>query len=357
MSLALTLWCSDCVQILQENPELVIPRMSSFERLLSRADTYPFKDATYHGRASYLFHQSETLPVAALTASVDLHDFDDRAYWLRADPVQLMPDRDTLVLFPPDALNIAKDESESLIAAFNSHFESDRVFLEASSPERWYIRMAMPIDLHTTPLSEVAYRSLQEAMPTGNAAGYWRQLLNEVQMLFFTHPVNEARRNKGWPEINSLWLWGEGQLQPDKIQMRPQAYIGSQQPYLVGMAKHTQAQSYKPHKNYQAWWNLYSSQAEDSSKETLYHHLVERSLSCDPDQPVSNAKDSWEAFWSALETDWLAPIEQALKKKTLHSVLLDFGGGTQFYLEPSHLKRFWRRKKPLSYWFSVDQLS
>ena len=36
----------------------------------------------------------------------------------------------------------------------------------------------------------------------------WRRLLNEIQMAWYEHPVNEARAQRGLPPVNALWLYG-----------------------------------------------------------------------------------------------------------------------------------------------------
>ncbi len=43
-----------------------------------------------------------------------------------------------------------------------------------------------------------------------DAALAWRRCVNEIQMVWFAHPVNEAREATGRPTINTLWLSGNG---------------------------------------------------------------------------------------------------------------------------------------------------
>jgi hypothetical protein len=51
-------------------------------------------------------------------------------------------------------------------------------------------------------------------MPEGQAVPPPRQVMNEAQMLFFDHPVNRAREQRGQVAISGVWLWGEGDLPP-----------------------------------------------------------------------------------------------------------------------------------------------
>jgi hypothetical protein len=63
----------------------------------------------------------------------------------------------------------------------------------------------------------------------------WRQLVNELQMLWFTHPVNQARQARGLAPVNSLWLFGGATSDQLKRQPPP----GESQTYeqLLGPAQ------------------------------------------------------------------------------------------------------------------------
>jgi hypothetical protein len=49
-------------------------------------------------------------------------------------------------------------------------------------------------------------------MPRQPQAQALRRLQNEMQMLLYTHPINDARAAKGLPTINSFWISGTGEL-------------------------------------------------------------------------------------------------------------------------------------------------
>jgi hypothetical protein len=52
-------------------------------------------------------------------------------------------------------------------------------------------------------------------MPRQPQAQALRRLQNEMQMLLYTHPINDARAAKGLPTINSFWISGTGDLPAD----------------------------------------------------------------------------------------------------------------------------------------------
>ncbi|RZL89235.1 MAG: hypothetical protein EOP73_30255, partial [Variovorax sp.] len=64
-----------------------------------------------------------------------------------------------------------------------------------------------------------------------------RRLQQEMQMLLYTHPLNDAREARGRPGINSFWLSGTGRLpegwhgDPPE---RPETLDALSAPYLRG---------------------------------------------------------------------------------------------------------------------------
>lgn len=289
--------------------------------LLCYADPYPVQVTDLLQRAALWLHQSVPIPIAPLTASQDLERFVPQAFWVRLDPVHLEPDRDTLVLFPGKDIGIGDDEARALVAAFNEHFAQEGVQLEYGASTRWYVRLPQPVDIQTVPLHEAAYANLHYVQPQGGALRYWNRLINEAQMLFFQHPVNEARREQGLPEINGLWLWGEGRL-PEAFNLRPELKVLSDDVFVKGLGVHINAtvdsQNYElPHLE---------------TNQQAFLHLTP------PDTP-----EEMVAAWQALETQLWGAVLQALKTGRLQEVLMDFGGAQAWHLPRKNLKRFWRR--------------
>jgi hypothetical protein len=68
--------------------------------------------------------------------------------------------------------------------------------------------------LATASLERVRGQSVDRWMPRQDAAKLVRRLQNEMQMLLYTHPINDARVARGAPMVNSFWLSGTGDLPP-----------------------------------------------------------------------------------------------------------------------------------------------
>ncbi len=143
-------------------------------------------------------------PIAPISAA-----FDGLAAgcWLRADPVNLNLQRDQLLLA---GVQVGSEEAAALCASLNAHFAGQGMEFFAPHPQRWYVRLdALPL-MRTTPLSQVIGGDVRGALPSGSEAARWHQLFNEIQMLLYAHPLNEAREARGESIINSVWFWGGG---------------------------------------------------------------------------------------------------------------------------------------------------
>jgi len=171
---------------------------SGFERTLLRV-LAGVSHATSH---AWLTRQGEQDEQARLPAQ--------RA-WLRVDPVVMQADRDNVILFDAQVLAIQQHEAEALIAELNATYaDLDWVF-EALTPQRWYLNIPSPPRIRCTPLADMIGHNVRDLMPAGEDRLFWHRTLNEIQMLFYQSPVNLARRAAGSTEINSVWIWGNGE--------------------------------------------------------------------------------------------------------------------------------------------------
>lgn len=146
---------------------------------------------------------------ALAACSAVLGGHDDAAW--RVDPVHLHVGRDHLVLTDPAGLSLEATEALALAEAIAPLFADDGLALHASPAGPWILRetyASRPLRLRTRPLAGAIGRNIDAWMPSGDDARRWRRLVNEVQMTWFTHPVNAARAGRGLPAVNSLWIEG-----------------------------------------------------------------------------------------------------------------------------------------------------
>ena len=150
--------------------------------------------------------------------------------WL-AEPAHFRIAQDHLRLDDPHALAITLDEARALSTSITPLLAEAGWRLEpveTSTRTHWFLLRDDAFDLtgaaldraigenvahwqprawHATRVATESRAVFADIEDTGLA---WRRSVNEIQMLWFGHPVNEAREANGRPTINTLWLSGNG---------------------------------------------------------------------------------------------------------------------------------------------------
>lgn len=152
-------------------------------------------------------------PFAAWAAAGDGIDVQDRA-WGLLTPVHWQVGREHVSLTDPDALALTDAESRVFLDAVRGLFESEGYTLAWGASQRWYAAHPAFDGLPTASLDRVLGRNVDLWLPGHPSAGLVRRLQNEVQMLLYTHPLNDQREARGALPVNSFWLSGCGRAQP-----------------------------------------------------------------------------------------------------------------------------------------------
>lgn len=133
------------------------------------------------------------------------------AYWLYAAPVHLVLQRDSFSLAAPAPLPLERAEIDALTAALNKHFEADDLKFFWHE-KQWFLRLENNPNIQTSAPEAALNKDISAFLPTGEGAIKWAQFTNEIQMLLFEHPINQAREAKRLPVINSIWCHAGGQV-------------------------------------------------------------------------------------------------------------------------------------------------
>jgi hypothetical protein len=134
------------------------------------------------------------------------------AAWAWIAPCHWRVGRDHVAMGHPQELQLDPQESQSLLAAMRPYFEQDGIGLEYDAPTLWLARGETFRDLPTASLDRVVGRVIDPWMPRGEPARLLRRLQQEMQMLLYTHQVNDERTRGGLPPVNSFWVSGTGAL-------------------------------------------------------------------------------------------------------------------------------------------------
>lgn len=163
------------------------------ERALARALGWPLRDGL--------------LPWAAQQAQ-------QTGAWAFITPCHWQVHGQRIAMSALELQQFSEDDSRSLLAAMQPYFEEDGIQLVYQQPTRWLAGAEVFRELPSASLDRVQGRLIQPWMPQGPEATKLLRLQNEMQMLLYQHPVNDARTQAGLAPVNSFWLSGTGAL-PD----------------------------------------------------------------------------------------------------------------------------------------------
>jgi len=184
------------------------PDWRLLETWLARADRWRGPARKFESLlAERLGLTGDNLSLAAVTAAAD-GLAGKTGWWLRADPVCLLPDRDRLRLVDASPVLTAA-EAGSLAATLNDFLADDGLEIVVPHPQRWYLRCERGCTTGGSPLPEVSGEDIAPHLPAADD-GTWRRRLNAIQMCLHGHPVNAARETEGLLPVNSVWFWGGG---------------------------------------------------------------------------------------------------------------------------------------------------
>lgn len=186
--------------------EQVLARLSP-RPLEPSADAAPALPHEYAQAQALGLDPRDPLPWAAWQAHGQ--GLDTTQAWAFITPCHWHVGQARVTLDHPAALALTEDESRTLLAAMQPYFSEDGITLVFDKPERWLARGAVFRDLVTASLERVIGRDIAPWLPPAPAL---RRLQTEMQMLLYTHPVNEARSARGALPVNSFWLSGSGAL-------------------------------------------------------------------------------------------------------------------------------------------------
>ena len=152
-------------------------------------------------------------PLGALSNGLDTGLETSADYVMFAQPVHLQLRRDSFTI-APESLVLQQAEAEVFLALLNQHFAGQGLAFVASPHgyHRWYVQLQSTPAIQTTAADAAVGRDIRPLLPRGRDAAFWNAFLNEVQMLLFDHPLNQAREARGEPAVSGVWVYGGGVL-------------------------------------------------------------------------------------------------------------------------------------------------
>lgn len=161
------------------------------ERLLAQAQGWVQSDGCF--------------PWAARAAAAAGHD--GHAAWAFISLCHWQVSNGQVTLGDPDDLQIDPASNQALFDAMHGFFAEDGIALHPYRNGVWLAQSPLFANLQTASLDRVIGRNIDPWLVDHPVL---RRLQNEMQMLLYTHAVNEGRSLS----INSFWLHGAGALPP-----------------------------------------------------------------------------------------------------------------------------------------------
>ncbi len=196
--------------------------LAMLELLLGRGHRTANQDASYHAdlcrQFDYTPAAGEDIPVASIGRLLD-DDKRPEGFWMRADPVHLRADAKSLSLLDSSSFSLTQHDALALAACVQQSINDLGWELEVPVPTRWYVKLDSRPSIRTREIQDVVGKDIRTRMPEGDDAVVWHRLMNEIQMQLHSAEINQLRIKRGELPINSLWLWGTGEL-PDLLERR-----------------------------------------------------------------------------------------------------------------------------------------
>jgi hypothetical protein len=173
----------------------------------------------------------------------------------------------------------------------------------------WFLRADAWQGLRTCTPDAACGHNIDIWLPKGEGERAWRKLLNELQMLWHTRAVNDAREARGAHRINSAWLWGGSH---------------DEKP-TTGLALVARQALNQPQKG-----------LDLTSPQNMFDSLIAPAFAGD--------WSSWLQEFSQLEQSCFAPLLSALKESKLQSitlVLTDSSRLQTWHARRASMRKFW----------------
>jgi len=178
------------------------------ERLLARADASVLVTDWRADAFGVIASPGALMPgVAAAALYADFGAVPGASAFI-ATPVHYVAEMNNVRLAAGGVLSLSVSEALALAADFDRLWRDAGIRLLAGPTGALYCVTDRPMPAITHDPQAIQDRHIEHYLPAGPAAPRLRQLMSEIEMWLFEHPVNRSRIADAVPAVSALWLWG-----------------------------------------------------------------------------------------------------------------------------------------------------
>ena len=247
-------------------------------------------------------------------------------HWFLVHPVHVQIARNHLLMGDQRQLPLDEADSRALFESAKPYFDEIGKPLLYGDAHTWFARADDWAGLRAASPDAATGQNLNAWMPEGAQALATRKLQNEVQMLWYAHPVNAARQERGLAPINSFWLWGGAGAAPATPAAAP-LFSAEAPAWLAALAEPAR---------------------RDIDAAALLTHKPERALVVQGTLIGAGLGADWSDWllrMQRLERDWFVPLLAALKEGRLGQLTLMLSNRdayAEFGSSKNAQRKFWR---------------
>jgi hypothetical protein len=184
-------------------------RCRLLERLLARAAA-PERISNWRVDAFRVIAPAGAFPGVGAAALCAAGGTADGSVFM-ATPVHYVAEMNNVRLASDGILRLSSAEALTLCDDFNRVWAGAGNRLTAGASGELFCVIDGSIAAATKDPEDALGLHIADYLPSAGAdAPRLRQLMSEIEMWLFEHPVNLARRASAAPDVSGLWLWGGG---------------------------------------------------------------------------------------------------------------------------------------------------
>jgi hypothetical protein len=257
--------------------------------------------------------------------------------WFVVNPTHIQIARTHLLMGDLRQLDLREDEGRALFDSARPCFEDAGHLLEYGDAATWFMRADGWDELVTSSPDMAVGMNLTDWMPAGAPARAFRKLQNDVQVTWYTHPVNAAREARGQSPINSIWPWAEASSASEHAHK-----------LVANAGRRRFAPARLATWSVPGWLGALAQRRLEQPRDVLEGLNADTLLACGNVAAPAIAADwsGWLDQMQSLETALFAPALDALRGGHLASlrlVLSHRDGYLDTTTTPMAQRKFWRR--------------